>query len=489
MASAHARRLPRFGGDPVAAARAWFTDRAWRLGPDAPRAARAAAAVSRLGYAVVRGFLENRLTLRAAALTYFSVLSLVPLLAFAFAVLKGLGAYGSFVDGTVQPWLQRTFGGNVSLLAAVEYVFRFVDRTNVSTLGVVGLLTLIYTSISLISNVESSFNVVWGAHTQRPFLRQVTDYVTLLVTTPILVLVATTFATAAQSSQLVEFLRGALQLGALIDRILQLTSVVVVATALFALFAILPNVHVRPVSAAMGAAVAALLWQLVLVLYVHFQMGVASYNALYSVLGTIPVFFVWMYLSWLVVLVGAQVAAAHQNGRVMGERFVSRTVDQELRERLAVALAAIVAGDFRAGRRRPEAELGDAVQLPRATAAEIVISLVKGGILARAVVGRDTFLLPARDPVGVRVSDVRAALRREAEAEPARPAVEARVPARLREVLDGLEEEARRSPWNRTLLQLGELVEEVEPAPPAASAAPSAAQATSTPAPVADDER
>lgn len=487
MASSNVRRFPRLGGDPVAAARAWFTDRIWRLPPDAPRPARAAAAVSRLGFAVVHGFMENRLTLRAAALTYFSVLSLVPLLAFAFAVLKGLGAYASFVQGTLQPWLSRTFGGNASLLAAVEYVFRFVDRTNVSTLGVVGLLALVYTSVSLISNVEASFNVVWGARTQRPFLRQVTDYVTLLVTTPILVLVATTFATAAQSSQLVEFLRSTLQLGPLIDRALQLTSVVVVATALFALYAILPNVHVRAVSAAMGAAVSALLWQLVLIVYVHFQMGVSSYNALYSVLGTVPIFLVWMYLSWLVVLIGAQVAAAHQNGRVTGERLVTRAVDQALRERVAVALAAVVAHDFRAGLRRPEADLAELVRLPRDAAAEIVSPLLNAGVLARAVVGRETFLLPARDPAVLRQSDVRDALRREVEADPARTDVEARMPARLRDVLDALDEEARRSPWNLSLEALAQLVEPAAPAGPlAAQRAPAAAPVA---APVADDGR
>ncbi len=439
--------------------RSWFTDRAWRVGPDAPRGARRVlAALSRLGYATVRGFLENGLTLRAAALTYFSILSVVPLLAFAFAVLKGLGAYSGFVEGTLTPYLTRTFGENASLLAAVQYVFQFVDRTNVSTLGVVGLIALVYTSVSLLSSIESSFNVVWGARTQRPFLRQVTDYVTLLVTTPILLVVATTFATAAQSSQLVLFLRETLGLGALIDFLLRFTSVVVVATALFALFVILPNVHVRPASALLGAAVSALLWQAVLVLHVQFQLGMARYNALYSVLGALPVFLVWTYFSWITVLAGAQVAASHQNRRAMGERFVNQRVDQALRERLAVALAAVVTRDFRAGARRPETELADLVQLPRAPVDEVLGALVRAGILARAVAGRDTYLLPGRDPAAVRALDVRDALRREPEADSTRPALEAHLPGPLRDVLDGLEQELRRSPRNLTLVELSELV-------------------------------
>ena len=435
----------------------------------------------------MRGFLENRLTLRAAALTYYSVLSVVPFLAFAFAVLKGLGAYNGFVSGTVQPYLEATFGGSPALLSALETVLQFVDRTNVSTLGVVGLCTLVYTSVSLISSVEAALNEIWGARTQRPFVRQLTDYVTLLVTTPLLVLVATTFAAAAQSSQMVQFLRETLQLGPVIDTLLRFTSVIVVAAALFALYEILPNVHVRPASALLGAVVSALLWQGALVLHVQFQMGVAGYNALYSVMGAIPIFLVWMYVSWLIVLSGAQVAACHQNQRAMGERFSAKRLDQSLRERLAVALAAAVVGDFRSGARRTEVELADALQVARATAGDILAALVRATILARAVVGRDVFYLPARDPTVLRVVDVRNAVRREPEADSLRGEVNGHLPPALRDLIEAEEEEWVRSPRNLTLQELSELARPREP-----GGAPAAAAARASPRldkPVAADER
>jgi membrane protein len=457
-ASDHARRPP---GQPspnlAERARAYFGDRIWQDQPGEAWALGLLHSTVRVGYSTVRGFLENRLTLRAAALTYYSVLSVVPFLAFAFAVLKGLGAYNGFVSGTVLPYLQTTFGGSPTLLSAMETVLHFVDRTNVSTLGVVGLCTLVYTSISLISSVEAALNEVWGARAQRPFLRQLTDYVTLLVTTPILVLVATTFATAAQSSQVIQFLRDALGLGPIIDFLLRFTSIVVVATALFAVYEILPNVHVRAASALLGAAVSALLWQLLLVLHVQFQMGVAGYNALYSVMGAIPIFLVWMYLSWLIVLSGAQVAACHQNQRSMGERFSARRIDQALRERLALALAALVVSDFQAGTRRTEASLADALQVARAAASEILSVLARAGVLARAEVGRDVFFLPGRDPGYLRAGDVRDAVRHEPEADSLRREVDAHLPPGLRELLDAAEEEWRRSPGNLTLLELSDL--------------------------------
>ncbi len=467
--------------------RAYFTDRIWREEAGESSARTFLHTIARVGYSTVRGFLENRLTLRAAALTYYSVLSLVPFLAFAFAVLKGLGAYDSFVAGTVQPYVQDTFGGSRALLAAMETVLHFVDRTNVSTLGAVGLLTLVYTSVSLLSSVEAALNEVWGARTQRPFVRQLTDYVTLLVTTPILVLVATTFATAAESSQVVAFLRNTLQLGVVIDFLLRFTSVVVVGMALFAVYEILPNVHVRPASALIGAVVSALLWQALLVLHVQFQMGVAGYNALYSVLGAIPIFLVWMYLSWLIVLSGAQVAACHQNQRAMGERFSAKRVDQALKERLALALAAMVARDFREGGRRTEVDLADALQVARATVSDLLTALVRTGILARAVVGRDVFYLPGRDPAVLRAADVRNAVRREPEADSLRAEVNGHLPPALRSLLDADEDEWAHSARNLTLNQLSDLA---GPRGPEGSPAPRPDRAPPRlDTPVAADER
>jgi membrane protein len=372
---------------------------------------------ARVAYSTVCGFFANRLTVRAAALTYYAVLSVVPFLAFAFAVLKGFGAYATFIDGTVRPYLQSTFGGNPALLGSIERILQVVDRTGVSTLGVIGLLVLVYTCVSLLSSVEEALNEIWGATTRRTFLRQVTDYVTLLVTTPLLVVAATTTATAAQSSRVVTFLREALGLGAVIDFGLRFTSIGVVALAFFAIYTILPNVRTRPASAALGAAVAAILWQGALVLYVRFQVGVSSYNALYSVLSAIPIFLVWTYVSWLVLLVGAQVAASHQNERIVRQRFRARRADQALRETLAIVAAAHVARDFLAGRpAQSAAELAERLQVPTLTVEDILEALVRAGLLARTVSVREVRHLPAHDPGAIRVNDVREALRRDANA-------------------------------------------------------------------------
>ncbi len=461
MATRAARTLvggPR-GGRPAERLRAFFTERIWTVRVADLRAGQALAyRASRVAYSTVRGFFANRVTVRAAALTYYSVLSIVPFLAFAFAILKGFGAYASFVDTTVRPWVDGTFSRNPALLGAIERILQFVDRTNVSTLGALGLAVLLYTSVSLLSSVEDALNEIWGARSRRSFLRQVTDYVTLLVTTPLLVVTAATAATAAQSSRIVLFLRNALALGAVIDFLLHFTSLAVVAVAFFAVYEILPNVRVRPISAAIGATVGAVLWQGALVLYVRFQVGVSGYNALYSVLSAIPVFLVWTYVSWVVVLVGAQVAAGHQNERTLRQRFRARHADPALREALAVVLAARVARAFLTGGAwRSETGAVDLVEVSPLTIDETLDALVRAGVLARTS-GREPGYLPARDLDAIRVGDVRGALRRDPDAEGARADLERRLEPELLAVLRAAEEEDGASARHLTLRQLAAMV-------------------------------
>jgi membrane protein len=453
---------------PIDHLRAFFSARIWDARPaELPRAKAALFRVSRLGYSTVRGFLDNQLTVRAAALTYYSILSVVPFLAFAFAVLKGFGAYRTFIDEIVRPYLADTFGANPALHQATERILEFVERTDVSRLGALGLVVLVYTSVSLVSSIEVALNDVFGAKTTRPFLRQITDYVTLLVTTPILVFAAATMSTAAQSSSVIVFLREQLRLGPAIDFALGFTPVAVVCLALFAMYTILPNVRVRPLSALLGAAVAALGWQGGLVLHVQLQMGVAKYNALYSVLSALPIFLVWSYVSWLIVLVGAEIAASHQNEQIVRQRLRGKRADQALKETLAVAAAAQIARDFLAGGpRRSAAELAALLEVPPPVVEEILEALVRAGLLVRAAVAQHVGYVPGRDLDDIRASDLRDALRREPQAEEVRAVVERRLGPELQRLIHAHEDERRSSPLNATLRELAAVAPETRPVAP-----------------------
>lgn len=451
--------MPDSGASVPSRLRRFFDEQIWDERPiDLPLARRALYRVSRILYSTVRGFLEHDLPVRAAALTYFTALSVVPFLAFAFAILKGFGAYRTFLEQTVRPYLAETFSPNPVLHQAIERILGIVDQTDFSKIGAVGLLFLLYTSVTLVSSVEAALNQVFGAKATRPVLRQLTDYVTLLVTTPLLVLVAATATASAQSSVLVVTLRERLGLGRLIDFAFGLAPLVAVGLALFAMYVILPNVRTRALSAGIGALVAAVGWQLMLVLHVQLQMGVARSSAIYSVLGAIPIFLVWSYVSWLVVLVGAEIAASHQNEHAVRERLHGRPADQALRELLAVAIGARVARAFLAGAPRPTAaSLAAALEIPPQLVTDILDRLVRAGLLVRAAVEEDVGYVPGRDLDGVHATDLADALRRERGADEVRVSVERQLGPELRAVLKAAELERRRSRHDLTLRELAAL--------------------------------
>ena len=413
---------------------------------------------SRVLFATVQGFREKRLNFRAAALTYFSILSIVPLLAFAFSVLKGFGLYQKLMEENLRPWVRATFGENEQLRTAIEQVLNFVDTTNVSNLGIGVVVFLAYTGISLLSTIETSLNDIWGAKSARPFIRQVTDYTTFVVITPLLVLVAITLAAGAQSSGVVTFLRESLALGPVIDFMLKLASLVLGCVAMIALFILMPNVRTQFTSVLLGGIVSGLLWQAVLLLHVKFQIGVANYNALYSGFGAFPIFLVWLYLSWLIVLLGAQLSAAHQYDHNLRQAIAARNVDQELRETLSIALSADIARGYLDGYPpRTQVQLVESFQLPAPTVESVLDALVKAGILIRALRGPELGYVPARDLDAIRLSDIRSAMRHDPAADEIKASVEQHLPDRLLALLHDIEIAMHQSTDNVSLRVLAKI--------------------------------
>lgn len=441
----------------VADARRFFGEEIWRANvKDLARSKGLLYRTARVVYGTVRGFREDRLPFRSAALTYYTILSVVPFLAFAFSVLKGLGAYDTFLRDVVAPYVQSNFAQNPALLRAIDQVLQFVTNTNVSGLGITGLVFLTYTSISLLATVESVFNQLWGFRQGRTFFRRVTDYVTLVVVTPILALVAVTFGAAAQSSDFVMFARENLSLGPLIDVALRLTSIVGICGAMTAMLVIMPNGKVRPLAAVIGGVVGGLLWQLALILHVDLQMGVARYNALYSGFGALPIFLVWVYVSWLVVLLAAELASSYQNEQVTRQRLRARDVDQALEEAVALGLIAAASRAYLGQARRPSVEtLSGSFGAPPQTISSVAHSMVAGGLLATSSSedGEVTYL-PARDIDRTRVSDVLAVLRHRTHPIDAPPAIEIEVPPSIKRVLRQMGESAAMAEANVTVREL-----------------------------------
>lgn len=399
----------------------------------------------------------DTLHVRAAALTYFTVLSLVPLLAFAFALLKGFGAYDVLIRDTIRPYVLHMLEGNEALRTAFERILGFVEQTGVTSLGFVGLLALLYAATRLLRNIEAALNEIWGARTSRQPLQQLRDYVSIIFVTPICLLAGAALTTAGQVVTLLRAAGESLGLGGLLDSLLGvLGPVVVLFGGLFFLYKVMPYTSVRPSSAAIGAIIAALLWFVVLIAHVRFQVGVAQYNALYSSFGAIPIFLAWLHISWLVVMVGAQIGATHQHGRSLAEKARMAQVDQAAREAIALAASLRIAECFlKCERPCSLGELSDALDASEPLLADVIDKMVAGGLVLRVTVtdGADAYVL-ARPPRFVRIKEVLDALRSTDPSPRPSSTQEGDFRALAQTLWDALDDAATRASANQSLEQV-----------------------------------
>jgi membrane protein len=255
---------------------------------------------------ILRDFLDDRCLLRASALSFNTILSLVPLFALAFAVLKGLGVHTALESFVIR----RLTAGSQEIAGRI---IAYIDNTKMGSLGAVGLAALIITVIALLGNIEEAFNDIWGVRETRSIGRKFSDYLSVVVSAPILLLAATSITTSLQNQNLVSWLVDTQYIGDLVLFSFKLVPYLSIWVALVFLYFFIPNTKVRISSALLGGMIAGVIWQIAQWGFIHFQVGVAKYNAIYGTLSALPIFMVWIYTSWIIVLFGVEIVSAHQN--------------------------------------------------------------------------------------------------------------------------------------------------------------------------------
>lgn len=344
---------------------------------------------------VVGNFQDNNCLLRASALSFTTILSLVPFLAFAFAILKGFG-----VQNALEPIIVRHLAlGSGDMVARI---ISYINNTKVASLGAIGLIVLVFTVISLLGSIEDTFNSIWGVAETRTAYRKFSDYLSVVVVGPILLLAAVSITTSLQSQNLVRWLLETAYFGDVVLFCFQLIPYISIWLALVCLYSFLPNTRVSIVSALLGGVIAGTVWQSAQWGYVHFQVGVAKYNAIYGTLAALPVFMVWMYVSWVIVLFGAEIVVAHQSRRTLLNDFLPEDLSWRASETTALVVFLTVAVSLYRQEQPWTAErLADARRLPLRTVRHILSQLVAVGCLA--VVEHDHAYLPAKDLEQVRI--------------------------------------------------------------------------------------
>jgi membrane protein len=291
---------------------------------------------------VIRDFYNNRSLLRASALTYYTILSLVPLLALTFALLKAFG-----VQNQLQPLILDKL--NVRDGQIAEAIVGYINNTQVAQMGAVGLVFLLVAVISLLTNIEAAFNDIWGVNTLRPLLRRFSDYLSVILVGPVLLISAISMTSSLISHSFTQSLLEMQMIGSLIVFVLKITPFIFMWLAFTLLYVFMSNIKVQWQAALIGGVVGGTLWQIAQLGYVHFQVGVARYNAIYGTMAALPIFMVWVYLSWVIVLFGLGVCYAKQNLRTGARDLRSNEVNRRSFEQVTLALLVTLADRFHRG--------------------------------------------------------------------------------------------------------------------------------------------
>jgi len=289
----------------------------------------------RLLQVLVRDLSAGDLNLRAMSLVYTTLLSMVPLLALSFSVLKAFG-----VHEQIRPLLLKALDAlGDKGVEITDKVIGFVDNMNVGVLGAVGLVVLFYTVISLMQKIEQNLNYIWRVVKLRSFARRFSDYLSVIMTGPVLLFFAMGLGASAERSGTMQYLISIEPLGTLAALLAQVLPFLLVVVAFTFVYLFMPNTRVELRAALVGAFFAALMWQGVGWIFKAFIAGSAKYAAIYSAFATIILFMIWLYLSWLILLIGSSIAFYIQNPRYItpaAHRVL--ILSNRMREYLALAI-------------------------------------------------------------------------------------------------------------------------------------------------------
>lgn len=355
---------------------------------------------------LARDLLDGQLSMRAMSLVYTTLLALVPLLALAFSLFKALGIHNALQPALLQ-WL-APLGEQGAELA--RSIIGFVENIRVGVLGSLGVGLLFYTVVSMMQKIERSFNYIWRIEISRTLGQRFGEYLSVIIVGPVLVFSALGVTGSIMSSKVLAALGTIEPFGALIFMFGQLLPYLLIIGAFTFFYAFIPNTRVRFRAALAGGVLAGILWQTGSLAFATFVKGASNYNAIYSSFAIVIFLLIWLYLGWLILLIGCQLSYYVQHPERLTPTRVAPHLSARLTELLGLQIVAAVGRRYLAG--EPGLTLDD-LRRSQPGAPEhvdrVVEILLHNGLLAEATGpdGSETcHLLPARDLGALSVADL-----------------------------------------------------------------------------------
>ncbi len=329
----------------------------------------------------IKGFNEDNCLTRATALTFYTLFSIVPVLALMFAITKGLGYDELFKKQIAEGASQYS----TVLNQAFIYADSMLNNAKGGVIAGFGAVLLLWSVISLLMNIETSFNDIWEIKQGRTWYRKVTDYLTIMFVAPIFLIISGSLTVAIQTHVLDAYLIS--ELSAFFLKLISFSMIVGVFTFLYI---VLPNTRVTFKSAFTAAIFATILFELLQWVYVSFQIGTMRMNAIYGSFAALPLFLIWIQYSWYIVLFGAELAFANQNVDHYELENEIKNISVRYKRVIALMVCNNVVKKFQTGIKPPTAfEIAQALDLPVRLARTVINELVETKLLSEVKTAND----------------------------------------------------------------------------------------------------
>jgi len=429
----------------------FITTDIWRIRlRDTPRSKSFFLKQLRIVILAVRGFDEDKCQLRASALTFYSLLSIVPVIAILFGIAKGFG----FQEVLEKDLLEKFSAHQAVLVQVMDFAKSLLETTRGGLIAGIGLVILFWTVIKVLGSIERSFNNVWGVKTPRPWSRKFTDYTSVLLIAPILFFLSSSIMVFITSQ--VTFITEKFALlgffSSLIFFLLKLLPYCIVWILFTFIYIFMPNTKVKFISGLVAGIVAGTIYQLVQWGYIAGQVGVAKYNAIYGSFAALPLFLGWLQVSWLVVLFGAEISFSHQNVDTYEFEPDCLQVSISFKKLLSLRITHLLVKNFSAGKPPLTATMiTHALEVPIRLVRQVLFELAESGIVSAVVTedGENPAYQPGRDSDSLTIQYVIDALeKRGVDTIPTAHTAELKV---LRESLQMFNDSIVSSPANKLL--------------------------------------
>ena len=354
----------------------------WRLSlKDRPKYETILIKLARILLLAFRGYDEDKVSLRSSALTFYSMLSVVPVAAMVFGISKVFN-----IEKNLTSYLNKQFEGQKEVLEyIIEFANSMLNNTKGGLIAGIGGLVLIWSVLKVFSNIESSFNAIWQIRKGRNWFRKFSDYISMLLIAPIL-LVSSSGATAILTSSIGDLVKEVAffsVIGPLILFFVKLIPYVLIWLLLTMVFMVMPNTKVKFKSAFIASVISGTIFVLVQWLYIHFQVGVSKYNTIYGSFAALPLFLIWLQMSWLIVLFGAEISFAVQNVEKYEFEPDTHNLSTYSWKVLILMVAHLLIKNFAKGEKAmTAAEISKKLEIPIRLVHDIVYKLVDSNVLS-----------------------------------------------------------------------------------------------------------